>query len=298
MTNKMQKFTLRLAVITAACFAASWLAASLSGINQVHAYPKSLAKAYAHAKFGTGKVVLARKFSGQGLEELLIESTSTDVTLERSADGFVDVSLIGNYPATQDPLQSELAGNSLALRTVEANLNGNGFRFNINFDGAEGGLRVKVPAGVKRVMVKTVSGDMFVASLELEKLAVKTTSGRLHLEKSRAGELAFKSTSGDLKSDQTDIAKLIAESVSGDFEVQFQGDGPRVEAKTVSGDIELSVPGKPNLKVEFSSVSGELKVDGEGSRELRGGSTSIKLGEGKGQVAAKTVSGDLKIREL
>lgn len=297
--SKLPMFAYRIAVLTAACFFLSWLAAAAGGLNKVHAYPESVFRTYGAVKFATGKVVAARKVSAKGVEELVIETTSTDVTLERGgANEQVEIELQGHYPALQEPLSIETRDGSIAVRTREAGTEGKGFRFNINFDGAEGGLRMKVPAGVKRVLVKTVSGDMKFEDLDLITLAVKTTSGDLSLDRVKLGNLAFKSTSGDVSAEQLEVAKVQAESVSGDLDLDLENGDPKIEAITVSGDLDLSFRAKPSLKAELTTVSGELSTErGDEERTVRGPTTTISLGEAKGAIFAKTTSGDLRIRE-
>lgn len=296
--SKLPMFAYRLTVLTVACFLLSWLAASAAGINKVHAYPESLFKTYGAVKFATGKVVATRKLSDKGVEELLIETSSTDVRLERGEAGFVELDLQGNYPALQDPLAIETEGGRISVRTHEAGTNGHGFRFNINFDGAEGGLRMKVPPGVKRVVVKTLSGDMTFDGLDLITLAVKSTTGDLDLLRSKVNTLAYKSTSGGLRLEGTEVKKLQAETVSGDLHLALENGDPKMEASTVSGDIELTLRDKPSLKGEFTTLSGELDLDVAGAtKEIRGGGTSFSVGDAKGAIFAKTTSGDLKVHQ-
>lgn len=297
--SKLPMFAYRIAVLTAACFFLSWLASAAGGLNKVHAFPESVFRTYGAVKFATGKVVAARKVSAKGVEELVIETTSTDVTLERGgASDQVEIELQGHYPALQDPLTIETKAGSIAVRTREAATEGKGFRFNINFDGAEGGLRMKVPGGVKRVLVKTVSGDMAFDDLDLITLAVKTTSGDLKLGRVKLGNLAFKSTSGDVRSEQLEVAKVQAETVSGDLDLSLENGDPRIEATTVSGDVRVSFRDKPSVKAELTTVSGELSTErGDEERTVRGPTTSVTFGEAKGAIFAKTTSGDLKIRE-
>lgn len=294
--SKLPMFAYRIAVLTIACFFLSWLAAAAAGINKVHAYPESLFKTYGAVKFATGKVVAARKLSDKGVEELLIETSSTDVRLEPGEAGFVELELQGNYPALQDPLAIEAEGGRIAVRTHEAGTNGHGFRLNINFDGAEGGLRMKVPPGVKRVVVKTLSGSMTFEGLNLITLAVKSTTGDLDLNRSKVNTLAFKSTSGALRLDSTEVKKLQAETVSGDLHLAFENNDPKMEASTVSGDIELTLRDQAGLKGEFRTVSGDLDLDVAGAtKEVRGNNTSFSVGDAKAAIFAKTTSGDLRV---
>lgn len=294
----MRNFIIKLTVLTLACFCISWIAASASGINKAGPYPKSLFKTYGAVKLATGKVHAQKTFSGKDVEEILIETTSTDVKVERGASGFVEITLTGQYPTSQDPLETSAGEGKLAIRLHEVDVN-NGFRFHINFDESEGGLHVRVPENVKRVTVKTISGSVQAEQLTLKDLAVKTTSGDVTVERAKITELLFQSTSGEIHGQQLETEKFSGKTVSGDMTLELENSAPMLETSSTSGDIELKFRGEPSLRVEFSSVSGEVDVEGElsGTISKRGGA-AFRLGGAKGGLSAKTVSGDLSIRKL
>ncbi len=91
----MRNFIIKLSVLTFACFLISWIAAAASGINKANTYPKSLLKTYGAVKLAKGSVRMEKRFSGKDVEEVLIETTATDVLVERGSSGFVELSLTG-----------------------------------------------------------------------------------------------------------------------------------------------------------------------------------------------------------
>jgi|GEM_PF-5244956 len=294
----MRNIVVKISVLTLACFSISWLAAAASGINQAGTYPKSLFKTYGAVKFATGRVEAKKTFSGKDVEEILIETTATDVKVERGSSGFVDISLTGHYPTSHEPLETSATPGKLEIRVHEVDVD-NGFRFHINFDESEGGLHVRVPENVKRVTVKTISGSVQAEQLSLKDLAVKTTSGDVKVEQVKISELIFQSTSGEFYGKQFEAEKFAGKTVSGDIKLDLDSPAPMMETSSTSGDIELRFRGEPSLKVDFSSVSGEVEVDGEVSGTLtKRGGASFKLGGAKGGLSAKTVSGDLSIKKF
>ncbi len=184
------------------------------------------------------------------------------------------------------------------MRVREVNLD-DYFRFQINFDESEGGLHVRVPDGVKKVTIKTISGSVRAEQLTLKDLAVKTTSGDVQLERAKVTELIFQSTSGDLKGEQLEALKISGKTVSGDMELNLENGDPVMEMSSTSGDIELGFRSQPSFKVNFTSVSGEIGFDQYFEKHFgwTGGKNSFHLLVGKGILDAKTISGDLTFRK-
>ena len=179
-----------------------------------------------------------------------------------------------------------------------------GKRFRVDFE-------ITVPREVT-VEAQTVSGDLSVAGTR-GPLDVQTVSGDLTIEDAQ-GPLRLKSVSGDIGCSQYvghvegntvsgditfDTARLRSvqlHSVSGDIEVKGALEPQHQHRfKTISGDVELSLA-QPDLVVEFRTASGDLEAE-SASRVTREGRKeyNVALGEGRGRVMVKTVSGDLTV---
>lgn len=160
----------------------------------------------------------------------------------------------------------------------------------------------------RRVIVETVSGDVFVSGGD--QVRTRTVSGDLELRDVQ-GEVEVHTTSGNARIDGRDVARLSVEAMSGD--VQFNGEfdaAARVQVSTHSGDVMLRLPGGASGRLEFSTVTGELAAGGpitllpgdqSGSRRGRSArryafGPGSSDGEVRGlQIDLSTFSGDVRL---
>jgi hypothetical protein len=155
---------------------------------------------------------------------------------------------------------------------------------------------VRVPADL-RLDVKTVSGDVVARGLS-GAVEVGTVSGDVQLAGMKGRLLDAASVSGDVQLDDVDAAEVNAETVSGD--VRFAGPIRREGAywfKTLSGRVELTLPGEPDARLRGSTFSGRLvsdfPADQEGRRRSR---FSATWGRGSASIDVESFSGDVRIR--
>lgn len=157
---------------------------------------------------------------------------------------------------------------------------------------------VRLPADLQ-VDVKTVSGDVVGRGLS-GTLELATVSGDLHLAEVRAGSLEASSVSGDVELEGVDAREVDAETVSGD--VTYAGPihkGGRYYFKTLSGDVELTVPGEPDATLRGSTFSGRLVSDFPTSQadRRRRNRFSATWGGGSATIDVESFSGDVRIRQ-
>lgn len=140
-------------------------------------------------------------------------------------------------------------------------------------------LEVRVPRRM-RVSASTVSGDVRVSGTTLEVRAT-TVSGDARVENVRAQDrVRVTSVSGDVTAR---LATLAA--------------GTDMELKSVSGDIELSLPASAGFALRMSTVSGDLTSDfplqmrGRVSRR----NINATVNDGGSDLDVSTVSGDVRI---
>lgn len=196
-------------------------------------------------------------------------------------------------------------------------------------------LNVQVPRGVD-LEVNVVSAPVNVDGLHGGKVEVDSVSGRVRLDvdspdvsvntvsgnaelAGKAGSADIQTVSGDVLASQLgETAKL--ETVSGRMRV---GGGPyrKVEASTVSGDLELdggladdgrididSMSGDVRLRlatplsagIKASSFSGDLHSDFGDVREHEHGPGSeldTEVGGGHGRITIETFSGEIRIQK-
>jgi DUF4097 and DUF4098 domain-containing protein YvlB len=148
---------------------------------------------------------------------------------------------------------------------------------------------------------KSVSGDMRLkGTSQVGDVRVSSVSGDIYLDRA-AGELDATSVSGDLMLDVGSASSIRTRTTSGDLTLRgsMLQDGS-IEAETISGDVTVRVKPKAGFEYEASSFTGDIgncfgkhseatNAHGPGSR-LMG-----TVGEGRGRVRVKSMSGDVAI---
>jgi hypothetical protein len=172
-------------------------------------------------------------------------------------------------------------------------------------------LDVDVPRNV-RIAARTISGDVTAVGLGASSRWM-TASGDLRLGV-EAGPVVVETVAGDVRIESGTDLDVTARSVSGDVRIR----APRVtavDAATTTGDIEIdaamaehgrhtltSVSGDVRLvtgsevRVESSSVAGELRAAMSHRAEGSRGKRVVIVGSGRVLVSVKTMSGDVSVR--
>jgi hypothetical protein len=156
---------------------------------------------------------------------------------------------------------------------------------------------VALPADLD-VDIKTVSGDVIGRGLR-GTLDLATVSGDLRLSDLKATTLEASSVSGDVELDGVEAREVTAETVSGDVvyvgRVQREGS---YYFKTLSGDVELTIPEQPDATLRGSTFSGRLDSDFPTSTNdrRRRNRFSATWGSGSATIDVESFSGDVRIR--
>ncbi len=144
-------------------------------------------------------------------------------------------------------------------------------------------FEVQVPRSVQYDFdhIASVSGDVRVAGVT-GRLNASAVSGDVHIT-DVSGSVNASAVSGDV---QVEINRL-----EGSDDMKFN---------TVSGDVNVTLPGSLDADVDMSSFSGSIKTDFaiEVRSERYGSRNSAraKLGEGTRRLKMSSVSGDLSLR--
>jgi DUF4097 and DUF4098 domain-containing protein YvlB len=146
--------------------------------------------------------------------------------------------------------------------------------------------------------VRSVSGRVTLDGLDGETTA-RTVSGDVEAV-GLAGALHFETVAGELTvAGGGQCRAVTAKTLSGDIAVDLAlASGGELALDAVSGDIVVRLPGDTGATVDATSVSGAVTGDFEtltresspGRRRLTGA-----LGDGRGRVRAKSVSGDVTL---
>jgi hypothetical protein len=208
--------------------------------------------------------------------------------------------------------QVELRLSDSSTKTVV--LSSKGDRVTPSFDGGpklhSGKAEIFLPMG-SSALVRTISGDVFVQGGT--DMQIRTTSGDVTVFASESAEM--ETISGDIDARAT---RLKISTVSGDARTRTppKVDGQvtftttsgdlswlghcakkcRIEANSVSGDIELLPDAQSSFELAFASFSGDWKLDKSlavGSEAKR--SKAASFGDGAGKMSIETYSGDLSV---
>lgn len=148
----------------------------------------------------------------------------------------------------------------------------------IYVESVSGDIFIDKEVNLKNVEIKTTSGDItFNSIISADKLKVSTVSGDIQLNNINSNELILESTSGDINVGKTtnhievktvsgDITvngasgKVSIESTSGDISGHDFNIKEKSNAKSVSGDIKISLNRDTNCKINTKTTSGDVKL--------------------------------------
>jgi DUF4097 and DUF4098 domain-containing protein YvlB len=287
------KMTMRIVLGTALCFMFSYLSAAIGKLGSFEA----VAARYSKGNPDMVHVEIERKFPANEVQEIEIETVSSDINFVLTDSDSLKISVAGDFPISLSDkdkvLESKVDSGKLTLtmdhQTSDTNFPG------LHFDmKQEGKLTLSLPKNLKKILVKTVSGDVKLNNFDVDIMELDSVSGDVKGEKSHVENLKLKTTSGDLKWDG-DIAQLESESISGDVELKLSNTSPKIEARTVSGDVKIGFDKTPDVQYRLSTTSGEIRVASDFQKNQKDEDhLSGVLGSGKGSVSAETISGDLK----
>jgi len=155
----------------------------------------------------------------------------------------------------------------------------------IHIQGSQGNVNLQTISGSIWVgsmgsgEVKSTSGDITVASCKGD-LKASTVSGDAHFE-SCFGSVNIGTTSGDVT-----VKNLLVT-------------GGESNIKSISGDINISVDKNSSVTCTFSTLSGDVRING--FKELSNIELEHKkgfiVGDGKSIMTISTTSGDIKVME-
>ena len=158
---------------------------------------------------------------------------------------------------------------------------------------------VAVDSDSADLRVATVSGGVRAQGAQ-GRIAVETVSGAAEV-RTAAPDVAVRSVSGRVEVNAARVKRLNAATVSGKVAVELDAldAGGRVEAETMSGSVDISLPVDLSARIEASTFSGGIRSDfGKVSRESYGPGQSLdaEVGSGDARIKASAFSGAVNIR--
>jgi DUF4097 and DUF4098 domain-containing protein YvlB len=130
-------------------------------------------------------------------------------------------------------------------------------------------------------------------------IIVESVSGDASLTNA-TGNVAIKAVSGDVHAQDLVASRVQAHTVSGDVNVRiatsFSG---TVQINTVSGDVELALPSDTNARVSLSTSSGDLRCDHDATGVVATETLwTGTVGTGAGNVTIQTISGGSHVAQI
>lgn len=189
---------------------------------------------------------------------------------------------------------------------------------------------LKIPKEFRAVEIRTISGDIKVEDVRVEKgkfysksgdieiirtnskiLLVHTISGDVHVE-GNIINCQVKSTSGDISFYSETNSEGTLQSCSGDVELKIKGN-VITNVNTISGDVNLYSEGsltgtvqatsgdikvkmKGGYRAKVRTISGDINLYHQNEHRKNVRSGSYILGAGENQVEINSVSGDIFIQ--
>ncbi|MDX6301371.1 MAG: hypothetical protein QOF53_2585 [Nocardioidaceae bacterium] len=154
-----------------------------------------------------------------------------------------------------------------------------------SFEAGSGDIQVDVVTG--SLQVKSGSGDVVLDRVE-GSTEVSTGSGDVSVGSARQA-LSVRSGSGDMRAREA-YGDVVMSTASGDLVVD-RLHGGQLSAKNVSGDIHVGVPAGVPVWTDISTMTGSVRSNLQGAGQPDEGQDHIEL-------RAKTVSGDIELRQL
>jgi DUF4097 and DUF4098 domain-containing protein YvlB len=205
----------------------------------------------------------------------------------------------GSRAESSDLIVKVPAGGSVSVNTVSADVGVQGLR------------------GAQRL--QSVSGDIETQSAA-EDVECKTVSGNVTVNGSGArGLLTVTTVSGDAQVDRV-AGEVNGNTVSGNFTIAM-GDTARSRLRSTSGDLGIRGRLTPDARLDFESISGNIRLDLDGSAAAEfdvstfngdidncfgpepvrtsqyapGSELRFREGAGGARVRVKTLNGDIRL---
>jgi DUF4097 and DUF4098 domain-containing protein YvlB len=190
-------------------------------------------------------------------------------------------------------------GSSLEVETVSADITAGGVNGDVQLESVSG--NVTVGGGPKKFDAKSVSGNIEITAENAPGRA-KSVSGAVRL-KGVSGSVEAGSVSGDISVTGGTISSVDLETTSGSITLDAGlAKDARVEAKSISGEVELRLPAGVAADFDVTSFSGDIKNElGPAAHRTSeygpGMELSFSTGGGGARIAAKSFSGNVYLKK-
>jgi DUF4097 and DUF4098 domain-containing protein YvlB len=291
----MKKFIYYSLIFTFVCISCSIVFGSLSGKNHLldvlaAATVQQESGTYSHQSFPVNDQTT----------EINLTAVKSDLIFQSTEDDEVRVNFPSNYTwgrSFEDFRVNQLFHLDFSNSEIDSvkphvSLFKN---FQLSFSLNNSNIIVFVPRTIKSINVQTVSGDVRVRDLNLDRLRVSTTSGDFETNQVSIQDVQYDTISGDSLLEGK-LSRLKAKTTSGDLKISTSKDNPQFNMQTVSGDVKIIFSEPANVTVNYKTMTGDIKMRNPNlNADVEGNVKEQKLGTGIGQINIETVSGDAKV---
>lgn len=247
---------------------------------------------------------IERASSLAGIETIRLQTTATSIDVKRS-DALNDLALTleGQFlKADREPLALQKDEKSLVVR-VDEGLASTPWRFAFDEESRNSSLSIVLPrqfAG--RLLIETVSGDTTLEALSLGELEWSSVSGELQTNGGEIHVARLKSVSGNVSYEGT-TPEFSLNLTSADATVTLENIesaiSPKIDAQSVSGRLDVTVPENASLRISISSFTGEATSSLDLKKSMQSkGALEGRLGAGGGELRLRSVSGNVRLTTL
>lgn len=155
-------------------------------------------------------------------------------------------------------------------------------------------LYVSIPHATKlsSLEIDGVSNSVFVEGMgaTVGKIDIETTSGYASIQNIVAKELEMDTVSGMLEASGT-FSKVDLETISGSISLHLHRTPKSIKTSSVSGSVDVILPGETGFAAKLDTVSGSLSVDAPTVKE---GKKQV-YGDGSAQFSFESISGSVQL---
>lgn len=190
-------------------------------------------------------------------------------------------------------------GSSLRASGVSADIDVTGITGDQRLQTVSGDIQTE--ASKADVVLKSISGNLKVkGKREPIHITVSTVSGDSSIV-DVGGELEFDTVSGNSTIDMTSLKRARLQTVSGDVNMKAKLlPDVRIDGSSVSGNLEMRWPGAESANIELGTFSGDISACFGGvpvQHSTYGSGSTWRYGvkDAKGAIRIKSMSGDIHL---
>lgn len=193
----------------------------------------------------------------------------------------------------------KLSGEEVKLNTTSGeikveNISGD----NVRMHSTSGSMKIGKVVARNLFEKGTVSGSFEADSIEANEIELGSTSGSAIIRDAIVDKVTSTSVSGTV---QMNLQEGSAEmsTTSGEISVSFEQGFEEFKANSVSGSVNLQIPGDSGFKAEIGTVSGSINCEDFSMKILSSKKNHLEAeaGDGDGRIEVHTTSGSVSIKK-